>query len=73
MIKVFPDGTVELQASGQSCPPGFTGQAGNVSSVWFRVDGGPWEPGSSRSFHRHVQVLEWAASLQEFREWLALL
>ena len=38
VIKDMPDGTVEIRMSGNTNPPGATGQHGNVSSVWFRVN-----------------------------------
>lgn len=72
MTKTFPDGTVELVMSGKSCPPGFTGQAGNMSSVWFRVDGGEWEQGSCRSMHKQVECLEMAQFVTEFRQYLEI-
>lgn len=71
--KQFPDGKIELAMSGKACPPDYHGQAGNVSSVWFRVDGGPWEPASVRSLHRNLEVLECAASVAEFRQLIAIL
>lgn len=68
MTKQLPDGLVEVRMSGKSCPPGFVGQAGNVSTVWFRVDGGEWEPSPWRSMHRTVECLECADTVAEFRE-----
>lgn len=73
MTKEFPDGTVELRMSGKNCPPGYKGQAGNVSSSWFRVNGGEWEPASHRSMHKNAEVLEMARSVEEFRSLLTLL
>lgn len=73
MTKSFRDGLVELVMSGKSCPPDYHGQAGNVSSVWFRVNGGEWEPGSRRSMHRNVEALECAESVAEFRQYLEIL
>ena len=60
---------VELRMSGKSCPPGFTGQAGNVSTCWFRVNGGEWEP-LYRSLHQNMLMLEKANSIQEYRKLL---
>lgn len=71
--KVFPDGTVELVMSGKACPPGFTGQAGNVSTCWFRVNGGEWERASHRSMHRNIQCLECADTVSEFRQYLEII
>ncbi len=70
MIKEFADGKIELVMSGKSCPPDFRGQAGNVSSVWFRVNGGSWERGGLRSMHRNAEALECADSVAEFRQYL---
>lgn len=65
--KTFPDGTIELVMSGKSCPPGFTGQAGNMSTCWYRVDGGEWQYAAG-SMHRNVSRLEAAASVSEFNQ-----
>lgn len=73
MTKTFPDGVVEMVMSGKSCPPDHTGQAGNVSTTWFRVDGGRWESASGRSFHKNWQALECADSVAEFRQLLEIL
>ncbi len=70
--KSFRDGLVELSMSGKSCPPGYKGQAGNVSSVWFRVNGGEWEH-AHRSMHKNAEALECADSVAEFRQYLEIL
>lgn len=70
MKKTFTDGTVELTMSGNTNPPGSPGQHGNVSSVWFRVNGGEWERGSSRVMHKHVEALECAESVADFRKYV---
>ncbi len=66
--KQFPDGLVELTMSGKDCPPGFHGQAGNVSSCWFRVNGGPWEEAIYSSLHTNAEFLDAADSVDEFYE-----
>lgn len=68
ITKRLLDGLVEVQMSGKSCPPGYVGQAGNMSTVWFRVDGGEWELSPGRSMHRTVEALECAGTVAEFRE-----
>lgn len=73
MTKTFPDGTVELSWSGNGSHPGATGQHTNVSSIWFRVDGGEWERGSCRTMHKNMQALECADSVAEFRQYLEIL
>ena len=70
--KTFPDGTIELVMSGKACPPDFTGQAGNRSSVWFRVNGGEWESAGGRCLHNYAQCLECADSVDEFRKYLEI-
>ena len=59
---------VELRMSGKSCPPDFVGQAGNMSTCWFRVNGGEWEPALHRSMHKNMEWLEQATSVQEYRK-----
>lgn len=72
MTKVFPDGTVELQGSGNGSHPGATGQHTNKSTIWFRVNGGEWERASARAMHQNMQCLEWADSVAEFRQYLEI-
>lgn len=67
-VKPLLDGLVEVRTSGKSCPPGYVGQAGNMSTVWFRVDGGEWELSAGRSMHQTLEVLERADTVAEFRE-----
>lgn len=68
-IKTFCDADVlELERSSRDCPPGFTGQAGNRGSVWFRVNNGEWEPAGTRRFHLYVTHLHEAESVAEFRD-----
>jgi hypothetical protein len=71
MTKTFPDGTVEL-GSGDNLPPGAKGQHVARSYIWFRVNGGEWEKGVSRSGHVHMQCLECADSVAEFRQYLEI-
>lgn len=70
--KTFPDGTVEIAQSGSVEPPGFKGQAGNVSSIWFRINGGEWESPYCRTMHKLIECLECADSAKEFRIYVGL-
>ncbi len=72
MTKTFPDGVVEL-GTGSDQPPGWTGQQVATNYTWFRVNGGEWERSSGRSMHRNVQALEWADSVDEFRQYLEII
>ena len=72
--KTFQDGdTLELRWSGNGNPPGATGQATASSSIWFRVNGGAWERGSSRTMHKNMEALAVADSVAEFRELMEIL
>jgi hypothetical protein len=50
-LTTYPDGsTIEL-GWGNTHPPGWTGQHGNVSRTWVRMNGGEWARSESRSDH----------------------
>lgn len=66
MIRSYPDGsTIEL-AVGNTHPPGWRGQHGNVDRPWARMDGGDWKPADgARSMHKLREWIEAAETAVE--------
>lgn len=63
--KQFPDGKIELGWSGNNREPGYVGQAGAKSSVWYRINDSEWQP-YLRSMHRLIDILECSDTVEEF-------
>lgn len=42
MIHSYPDGSTIEIGGGNTHPPGWTGQHGNVNCLWARMNGGEW-------------------------------
>ena len=73
--KTFQDGdTLELRWSGNGNDPDAPAwrQHTNVSTIWFRVNGGAWER-AGRTMHKNREAMEVADSVAEFRELMEIL
>jgi translation initiation factor IF-1 len=64
IVRMRNGDAIEVQMSSRSCPPDFTGLAGNKGTVWWRALGGDWV--RCRSAHETVEMAEIANDLNEF-------
>lgn len=66
MVLILPTGELIEFGWGNTHPPGWTGQHGNVSRPWVRINTGPWQRIGSRSMHSAITYAQAAENLTEF-------
>lgn len=65
MVRQYPDDSIIELGWGNTHPPGWTGQHGNVSQPWVRLNDGEWRRVGTRSSHGARLLIEAAENALE--------